>query len=129
MLYVFVLSFIVHVVSSSVCIVIGVFVLLFQSYILFVAVMFMFGVVLSQCACISFIMYGSVFSPVSVVLHIIIHASGLFSLVFIVIVVVCVYFNLFQEADGTWGAAPWESRSLPRDFSFNYCRLISGILL
>src|SRR3972149_5255717 len=21
-------------------------------------------------------------------------------------------------ADGTWGAAPWESRSLPRDFSF-----------
>ena len=24
------------------------------------------------------------------------------------------------SADGTWGAAPWESRSLPRDFSFNY---------
>ena len=23
------------------------------------------------------------------------------------------------RADGTWGAAPWESRSLPRDFSFN----------
>ena len=23
------------------------------------------------------------------------------------------------SADGTWGAAPWESRSLPRDFSFN----------
>ena len=22
------------------------------------------------------------------------------------------------SADGTWGAAPWESRSLPRDFSF-----------
>ena len=21
------------------------------------------------------------------------------------------------SADGTWGAAPWESRSLPRDFS------------
>ena len=33
------------------------------------------------------------------------------------------------SADGTWGAAPWESRSLPRDFSFNDCRLISGILL
>ena len=32
------------------------------------------------------------------------------------------------SADGTWGAAPWESRSLPRDFSFNDCRLISGIL-
>ena len=24
------------------------------------------------------------------------------------------------SADGTWGAAPWESRSLPRDFSFNH---------
>ena len=23
------------------------------------------------------------------------------------------------SADGTWGVAPWESRSLPRDFSFN----------
>ena len=32
------------------------------------------------------------------------------------------------SADGTWGVAPWESRSLPRDFSFNYCRLIGGIL-
>ena len=30
------------------------------------------------------------------------------------------------SADGTWGAAPWESRTLPRDFSFksiatSYC--------
>ena len=24
------------------------------------------------------------------------------------------------SADGTWGATPWESRSLPRDFSFKY---------
>jgi hypothetical protein len=24
------------------------------------------------------------------------------------------------SADGTWGAAPWESRSLPRDFSIFY---------
>jgi hypothetical protein len=23
-----------------------------------------------------------------------------------------------SSADGTWGAVPWESRSLPRDFSF-----------
>ena len=33
------------------------------------------------------------------------------------------------SADGTWGVAPWESRSLPRDFSFNHCRFISGILI
>ena len=25
------------------------------------------------------------------------------------------------SADGTWGAAPWESRSLPRDFSMPSC--------
>ena len=24
------------------------------------------------------------------------------------------------SADGTWGAAPWESRTLPRDFSFKF---------
>ncbi len=31
------------------------------------------------------------------------------------------------SADGTWGAAPWESRTLPRDFSFNITsRVTSG---
>ena len=34
------------------------------------------------------------------------------------------------SADGTWGAAPWESRSLPRDFSFNDTnRLLSGFFI
>ena len=26
------------------------------------------------------------------------------------------------SADGTWGATPWESRSLPKDFSFSIDR-------
>ena len=33
------------------------------------------------------------------------------------------------SADGTWGATPWESRSLPRDFSFNYQNLFLLIFL
>ena len=31
------------------------------------------------------------------------------------------------SADGTWGAAPWESRSLPRDFSFKFFFVINAI--
>ena len=31
------------------------------------------------------------------------------------------------SADGTWGAAPWESRSLPRDF-FCSCQILLPVL-
>jgi hypothetical protein len=30
------------------------------------------------------------------------------------------------SADGTWGATPWESRSLPRGFSFGIIPLFVG---
>ena len=35
------------------------------------------------------------------------------------------------SADGTWGATPWESRSLPRSFFFNYFpgKLSTGVFV